>query len=155
MKLSTCLMVCLISLSSASTLSAAVVTYTPFLDSDTQPNTSGTTPYAVNTNQTGAPAGIPDNTLAIYTDTFFYTDSATGIDFNFDVQWSSVGGNLNGTATILGVGSGADVGVGENLSVSLSNLQVDLSNYVSGSVASITTPILNSATLSFLSLIHI
>ena len=156
MKISKYLLVCLISLASASASNAAVVTFDPFLDADVQPNTSVTTPYASNTNQTNAPAGIPDNVQAIFSDTYFYTDSSTGIDFSFDVQWEATGGNLNGTNTILGVGGGADVGVDEGvdeqLTVSFSNLQVDFTDYISGSLASITNPQLDSATLSLLSI---
>ena len=129
----------------------AIVTFTPFLDSDTQANTSATTPYT-GQNQTSTPAGIPDNTTTIYSDTFYYTNAGTGIDFNFDVQWSATGGNLNGTATTLGIGSTNNVDGSEVLSVTVSNLQVDLTNYVSGSVGGIATPNLDSATVSFHSL---
>jgi len=127
---------------------AAVVTFTPDLDADTQPNNSALNPYDSFTNQTDASAGIPDDVIAIFSDTYFFEDFDTGIEFSFDVQWTATGGNLNGNTTTLGVGDN-DIEGAESILIEVSSLNVDFVNYVSGSVAGITTPTLDNATVTF------
>ena len=127
---------------------AAVVTFTPDLDADIQPNNSALNPYDSNTNQTNAPAGIPDDAVMIFSDTYFFEDFDSGIQFSFDVQWSATGGNLNGNATTLGVGDN-DIEGSEMLMIDVSSLNVDFTNYIAGSEAGITNPSLDNATVSF------
>lgn len=135
----------------------AEVTFLPELDADADTNTSSPgTPYDADVSQTNAPAGIvDDDSTTTHSDTFYFKDAATtGIAFSFDVTWSATGGALNPTdASWLGVGSNTTIEgtseSSESITVDVGGLNVDLSGYVSGSVNGITSPVLDSSSVSF------
>lgn len=145
-----CLNVCSVWILLQSASWAAVIVFSPTLDADSTANSSGTTPYSANTTQSSAPAGITDNGVATSdSDTFFFTDAGTGIGFSFDMSWSSTGGFLNPTGSALGVGANSLIDGSETVSFGVSNLSVDLSSYVAGSVGGVNNPFLSSAHVGF------
>ncbi len=135
------------------TATAATVDFIPTLDASVVGvNTSGVNRYDANV-MNGA-VGIPDASVADYTDTFFFADSATGIEYNFDITWSaqSTSGGpvefLDGNLASLGVGTSETIADTETLTVSVSNLTVGFDNYISGSLAGFTNPQLDSSSVA-------
>lgn len=136
---------------------ATIVQFSSATDIDTDANTSGTTPYSITSNAGGGVinnggqnnnhGGFSDNTTTAETQTYTFQDSTTGIKYSYDVTLSSVGGNLDGNAFVMGVAGGIinKVDGTEEICVEVSNLSVDLSMYISNSIAGITTVGLETA----------
>ncbi len=138
----------------ATTLSAAPVTFLADLEMDNLGNTSGLMPYFTTPSATPHSAGVPNESPSGYSDRFFFRDVSTGIDFAFNYTWEAetarvVGTNLLGTNTnVMGVDNAA-MNTNETMTVRLSGLNVDLSNYIVGSVGGIMNPTLNSSSIAF------
>ncbi|QDV58628.1 PEP-CTERM sorting domain-containing protein [Rosistilla oblonga] len=134
------------------TANADVITFTPVLDMTSAANTSSPmTPYdANNAVQAQGPTGIPDNVSPTYGDTYFFRDAGTGIEFSLDISWNAAMGlNLNTGGSALGLGSNSVIGSGESVTISLSGLSVDLTNYIDGSFNMISNPTLGATSLAF------
>lgn len=133
-------------LATASMGHAAIVTYTPSFDAGTFDNTSGTTAYDV--NGTGLGEGITSG-VASYTDTYFFTDSTTGINFNVDFTFAASGGDgvLGVTPGSTGTGIGVQgatfdwIDEGEAVTITVSDLVVDTSGYIDGSISGLNGPV--------------
>ncbi len=105
-------------------------------------NSSGTTPYV-------AGSGVNEigdlNGAASITETYFWADATTGINFSFDVTYAANVGNVDNTGNGLGIsGTGGDnntVNTNEQLTFTVSNLMADVSGYIDGSVGGISGPV--------------
>lgn len=134
----------------AQTASADIITFSPVLDFDNQMNNSSlASPYdANNPLQSRARSGIVDDGSTSYSDIYFFRDASTGIEFSFSVTWDAALG-INPGTSVVGVGTNSTFELGESMTISLSELNVDLSNYIDGSVNGISNPTLASSSLAF------
>ncbi len=142
---------CLAVLLVCKSVHADVITFTPLLDADNQANTSSATAYDANNNtQANGNAGIVDDgSTSTYSDTFHFLDASSGIQFSFDLIWDGNGDALNPTSLALGVGSNTAINPSESLTITVANLDVDLTGYLAGSIGSITNASLSSASVAF------
>ncbi|QDV68953.1 hypothetical protein Poly24_26660 [Rosistilla carotiformis] len=134
------------------TANADIITFSPVLDMTSTANTSSPmTPYVANNMvQAQGPTGIPDNVSPTYSDTYFFRDAGTGIEFSIDMTWNAAMGlNLNTGGSALGLGSNSVIGSGELVTIGLSGLSVDLTNYIDGSFNMISNPTLGATSLAF------
>ncbi|WP_419189694.1 PEP-CTERM sorting domain-containing protein [Stieleria marina] len=135
------------------TATSATIDFMPTLDASVVgTNTSASIRY--DSNSTSGAVGIPDASVPSYSDTFFFADGSTGIEFQFDITWTASptsGGPvefLDGDSNSLGVGTSGSIQDTETLTVAVSNLSVGFDNYISGSVGGITNPQLDSSSVS-------
>lgn len=113
-------------------------------DSNGTVNTSATTPYDVNGTQTTNVGGYASGGITD-TQTFHFVDTTTGIRFNYDITITSIGGIIDGTTGILGVDD-RDIDLNQGYTMTLSNMTVDLSSYITGSFMGFAGITLDTAT---------
>lgn len=113
-------------------------------------NTSATTAFVPDTSGNGTFTVSRNTTvMGVNSDTqrYFWEDpvvGGTGIKFQFDVTYSSAGGNLFSNGGGMGVAGGGANGIansGQSLTYTVSNLIFDVSNYVDGSVGAVVGPV--------------
>ncbi|WPJ96600.1 PEP-CTERM sorting domain-containing protein [Coraliomargarita algicola] len=153
-------------LSCVSLSHAEVVTFNPNFDLSSDTNTSGSTAY--NPSGNSLDSGIVDDgSSSVDAVTYSFSDASTGIDFSYIVTYTATDGFLNPEPNSGGFGVGYipagedatdtgwldtqrfDADQFEGLTIAISNLNVDFTNYISGSITGVTDPTLNAATVGF------
>ncbi len=121
--------------------SADTISFTNGLDTNFGFSPLGTTSFVANSSNN--PPSIPDNSTMDHTGTYNWSDSATGILFSFDVQYQSVGGNIDVTSAHLGVAGDGNIltGPDQELAFTVSNLTADVTGYIDGTVGGIVGPV--------------